>query len=171
MNWRKRKVNFCHILYKEIARKNVCSGHTHTPRSYYYAVPPTPTITQHDMKSIVILSLFTRCSMGSLADSDAYPTQNRQMQCTWGIWTKKKKRKACLFTYYFLLENINLRENHFQFTSHDWKYFLNFYLEFSRWNKLAFPKECEVYPLQSLRYDEMLATRITCLALQHDYCI
>ena len=84
---------------------------------------------------------------------------------------KKRKRKACLFTSYFLLENINLREKHFQFTSHDWKYFLNFYLECSRWNKLAFPKECEVYPLQSLRYDETLATRITCLALQHDYCI
>ena len=54
--------------------------HTHQDPSYY-AVPPTPTIIQNDVKSIVILSLFTRCSMGSLADSDAYPT-NRQMQCT-----------------------------------------------------------------------------------------
>ena len=129
--------------------------HTHQDPSYY-AVPPTPTIIQNDVKSIVILSLFTRCSMGSLADSDAYPT-NRQMQCTWGIWAKKQ-RKACLFTSHFLLENINPRENHFQFTFHDCKYFLNFYLECNPWNKLAFLKECEVYPLQSLRCAETLAT-------------
>ena len=59
----------------------VQATHTHQDPSYY-AVPPTPTITQHDMKSIVILSLFTRCSMGSLADRVAYTTQNIQMQCT-----------------------------------------------------------------------------------------
>lgn len=84
---------------------------------------------------------------------------------------KKKQRKACLSTSHFLLENINPRGNHFQFTSHDCKYFLNFCLECSPWNKLALPKECEVYPLQSLRCDETLATRIPCLVLQHDYCI
>ena len=80
----------------------VQATHTHQDPSYY-AVPPTPTITQHDMKSIVILSLFTRCSMGSLADSDAYPTQNRQMQCTWGIWTKKKKKKSMFIHILFPL--------------------------------------------------------------------
>lgn len=71
----------------------MCSCHTQCQDPSYYAVPPTPTITQNDMKSIVILSLFTRCSMGRLIDSDVYPT-NRQMQCTWEIWAKKKTKKS-----------------------------------------------------------------------------
>ena len=142
----KKKSQFLSRLKKRLERMCVHTRHTHTHTHTHqdpshYAVSPTPTITQQDTKSIVILYLpgaawevwLTLILIQHRRDKRIAPEESLP------------KKKACLFTSHFLLENINPRENHLQFASHACKYFLNFYLDCSPWSELAFPRECEVY--------------------------
>lgn len=61
MNWRKREAHFC--MYNKYARKRKhahARAHTHTPNPGILVTgktPPTPTFTQQDIKSIVILCI------------------------------------------------------------------------------------------------------------------
>lgn len=129
--------------HKEQAGRACTHTHTHAPKLRILVTVQSslfPTTTQKDMKSIIILPLFTRGSTGGPLTSMFI-----QHRTDWHAAPRSlyQKKRSCLFTSHFLLENINLRENHFQFASHNCKPFLNFYLECSSWNGLAFPRESE----------------------------
>lgn len=101
----------------------------------------SPTLLHHHSKRYEINchpSLFTRCSMGRLTTVMFIQRIDRCNALR--NLGKEKQRKACLSTSHFPPENINPRENHFQFTSHDCKYFLNFCLECSPLEQTCSPQ-------------------------------
>lgn len=121
----------------------------------------TPTLTQRDTKSI--LPVFTGCRAGvwqhqglsNMEQADALHQRN--------LYQKRKEEKH-VYSKPIPLENIDPRANHFQFASHECKYFPNFCLGCGAGVDCLFLWDWEEHLLLRLRGNEMLTAANTFLS-------
>lgn len=161
MNWGRKKSQF--LSQRKNKPVRACHAHNTT------AVPAKPTLRLHLPRPSLneIQNQFSLCLPGAVqacGDIEAYPTWNKQMHCTWETFIKKERKENTFIRNPFPPENIDPRENHFQFASHECKYFPNFCLGCGAGVDWLFLWDWEEHLLPRLRGNEMLTAANTCLS-------